>query len=89
MKVTIRMTGWMRELAGTGRLELELASGARVEEALRAVAAKLSPAARARLGRDGGLHPSVMAVVRDRLAPARTTLAAGDEVELLLPVAGG
>ncbi|MBI5709142.1 MAG: MoaD/ThiS family protein [Candidatus Eisenbacteria bacterium] len=89
MKVAIRMTGWMRELAGTGRLELELAGDARIEEALRAVAAALPPGARARLGRNGSLHPSVLAVVRDRLAPPGSTLAPGDEIELLLPVAGG
>ena len=89
MKVTVRLSGWMGQLAGLSELELEVAEGAVLGDVLGAVAAGLPPEARARLGRNGSLHPSVMPVMRGALASPTAVLAAGDEVELILPVAGG
>lgn len=89
MKITVRLSGWMSQLAGLRELELEVAEGAVLGEALGAVAAMLPPEARARLGRNGSLHPSVIPVLRGELAPPTAVLEPGDEIELILPVAGG
>jgi molybdopterin converting factor subunit 1 len=76
MLVRVRLFAQLRERAGRGELELELADGASVADALSAlddVAAGL---------------PVVMAVNRE-YAPAGTLLRAGDELALIPPVSGG
>jgi MoaE-MoaD fusion protein len=76
MKVTVRLFAALRERAGTGEVQLELADGARVQDALDALA-EIS-----------GDTPVVMAVNRE-YADAGTTLYPNDELALIPPVSGG
>ena len=76
MKVDVRLFAMLRERAGASQVTLELAEGARVEDALDALA-DLS----------AGL-PLVLAVNRE-YAPAERVLKAGDELALIPPVSGG
>ena len=75
MKVTVRLFAILRERAGRESVELELADGATVRDAIAAVAAA-----------DG--VPVVMAVNRE-VAPADLVLRANDELALIPPVSGG
>ena len=76
MKVDVRLFAMLRERAGARQVTLELPEGARVEDALDALA-DLS----------AGL-PLVLAVNRE-YAPAERVLEAGDELALIPPVSGG
>jgi molybdopterin synthase catalytic subunit len=76
MHVTVRLFAGLRERAGAGELALELPEGARVDDALAAVADLTA-----------GL-PVVMAVNRE-YADGGVVLAAGDELALIPPVSGG
>src|SRR5579875_3752732 len=76
MRVTVRLFAGLRERAGADELTLELPDGARVADALRAVAEIT----------DG--VPVVMAVNRE-YADDTHPLAAGDELALIPPVSGG
>jgi molybdopterin synthase catalytic subunit len=76
VQVTVRLFAMLRERAGASEVVLELPDGARVSDAL----AELS-------GLAGGL-PLVMAVNRE-YAREEQPLAAGDELALIPPVAGG
>lgn len=76
MLVRVRLFAQLRERAGRGEVELELADGARVSDAIGALADVAA-----------GL-PVVMAVNRT-YAPADTVLRAGDELALIPPVSGG
>lgn len=82
MTVTVRLFAMLRERAGRGELELELAEGATVEEAVEAV-------------RDAtGLtelfnRMPIRAAVNREYVGTETTLAAGDELALIPPVSGG
>jgi molybdopterin synthase catalytic subunit/molybdopterin converting factor small subunit len=81
MDVTVRLFASLREHAGAGTLELELADGATVADAIVAL-------------RDGALAglpenaPFVTAVAREYVTPDHL-LAAGDELALVPPVSGG
>lgn len=75
MRVTVRLFAVLRERAGSDRVELELADGATVRDAIAAL-----PVA------DG--VPVVMAVNR-AVAGADVVLAPGDELALIPPVSGG
>lgn len=76
MRVTVRLFAGLREHAGTGRRELELEEGARVEDVWPTLGLGQEP---------GGL---VFAVNRIYVEPGRA-LADGDEVALIPPVSGG
>ena len=76
MEVTVRLFAMLRQRAGRDEIVLELAEGARVEDALAALD-----------GLADGM-PLVMAVNRE-YAPGSQTLAAGDELALIPPVSGG
>ncbi len=82
MTVTVRLFAVLRERAGSDSIEVELAEGATVAEAL----AKL--AERPELGDLLDRMPVAMAVNRDYAGPG-TSLAAGDELALVPPVSGG
>jgi molybdopterin synthase catalytic subunit/molybdopterin converting factor small subunit len=82
MTVTVRLFAILRERAGSDSIEVELADGATVAEAL----AKL--AERPELGDLLDRMPVAMAVNRDYAGPG-TSLAAGDELALVPPVSGG
>jgi molybdopterin synthase catalytic subunit/molybdopterin converting factor small subunit len=79
--VTVRLFASLREHAGAGTLELDLADGATVADAIAAL-------------RDGALAglpanaPFVTAVAREYVKPDHA-LAAGDELALVPPVSGG
>ncbi len=82
MTVSVKLFAILRERAGRDAVELDLASGATVADALAA------------LGREPGLAellpalPVTMAVNR-RYAEAETALVEGDELALVPPVSGG
>lgn len=82
MLVSVRLFALLRERAGSGTIELELADGATVTDALR------------QLGEAGPLAellprlPVRMAVNRDYADPD-TRLVPGDELALIPPLSGG
>jgi len=82
MTVRVRLFALLRELAGSDSVEVELAEGATVAEAIEALAG-LPPLAEA-LAR----LPVRMAVNRE-YAAAETRLGPGDELALIPPVSGG
>jgi len=76
MRVTVRLFAGLREHAGTGRRDVDLGAGARVEDVWRALELGEEPA---------GL---VFAVNRAYVGRGQA-LAEGDEVALIPPVSGG
>jgi molybdopterin converting factor subunit 1 len=83
MLLQVRLFAVLRERAGRDSLEIELAEGATVAEALRALAAANEP-----LGEALEAMPVVMAVNRT-YASEEQTLSPGDELALIPPVSGG
>lgn len=83
MLLQVRLFAVLRERAGRDSLEIELAAGATVAEALRALAATSEP-----LGEALEAMPVVMAVNRS-YAGEEQTLSPGDELALIPPVSGG
>jgi len=83
MVLQVRLFAVLRERAGRDSLEVELAEGATVAEALRALAAASEP-----LGEALEAMPVVMAVNRSYVGED-ATLSAGDELALIPPVSGG
>jgi MoaE-MoaD fusion protein len=76
MKVEVRLFAGLRERAGTGERELELADGARVADVWERL--------------DLGEEPEgLLYAVNKEYAPGDRLLAAGDEVALIPPVSGG
>jgi molybdopterin converting factor subunit 1 len=82
MTVTVRLFAMLRERVGSDSIEVELADGATVAEALATIAE------RPELGGLLDRMPVAMAVNRDYADPD-TSLAAGDELALVPPVSGG
>jgi molybdopterin synthase catalytic subunit len=83
MLLQVRLFAVLRERAGRDSLEIELAEGATVAEALRALAEASAP-----LGEALEAMPVVMAVNRS-YAGEEQTLSPGDELALIPPVSGG
>jgi molybdopterin synthase catalytic subunit len=83
MLLQVRLFAVLRERAGRDSLEIELAEGATVAEALRAIAAASRP-----LGEALAAMPVVMAVNRSYVDEGRR-LSPGDELALIPPVSGG
>jgi molybdopterin converting factor subunit 1 len=83
MVLQVRLFAVLRERAGRGAIEIELAEGATVAEALRALRAESEPLAEALEA-----MPVVMAVNRSYV-DEDATLAPGDELALIPPVSGG
>lgn len=81
MQVQVRLGGGLAAAAGTSRLAVELPHDATVETLVDHLGA-LEPALAAGLG-------SALPVVRGVHARSGQRLADGDEVALLIPVAGG
>jgi len=77
MRVTVRLFAGLRELAGTGRRELELADDAAVSDVW------------ASLGLAGTEPEGLLYAVNREYAEAGRPLADGDEVALIPPVSGG
>lgn len=83
MVLQVRLFAVLRERAGRDSLEIELAEGATVAEALQALATASAP-----LGEALEAMPVVMAVNRS-YAGEEQTLSPGDELALIPPVSGG
>src|SRR5690349_10435304 len=83
MVLQVRLFAVLRERAGRDSLEIEVAEGATVAEALRALAEESEP-----LGAALEAMPVVMAVNRSYVGE-EATLSAGDELALIPPVSGG
>ncbi|HEV2858080.1 MAG TPA: MoaD family protein [Solirubrobacterales bacterium] len=83
MVLQVRLFAILRERAGRDSLEVEVAEGATVAEALRALAGESEPLAEALAA-----MPVVMAVNRSYV-DTDATLSAGDELALIPPVSGG
>jgi MoaE-MoaD fusion protein len=83
MVLQVRLFAVLRERAGRDSLEVEVAEGATVAEALRALAEESEPLAAALEA-----MPVVMAVNRS-YAGEDATLSPGDELALIPPVSGG
>lgn len=76
MEIVVRLFAGLRERAGTGKRELELADGARVADVWSALELGEQPA-------------GLLYAVNRSYAPGDTALADGDEVALIPPVSGG
>jgi MoaE-MoaD fusion protein len=76
VKVTVRLFAGLRERAGTGSREVELASDARVADVWATLGLGDEPA-------------GLLYAVNREYAPADAALAEGDEVALIPPVSGG
>jgi molybdopterin converting factor subunit 1 len=83
MILQVRLFAILRERAGRDALEIDLAEGATVAEALRALAAESEP-----LGEALEAMPVVMAVNRSYVGED-ARLSPGDELALIPPVSGG
>lgn len=83
MLLQVRLFAVLRERAGQDSLEIEVAEGATVADALCALAAASAP-----LDEALGAMPVVMAVNRT-YADEEETLSPGDELALIPPVSGG
>jgi molybdopterin converting factor small subunit len=81
LRIAVRLGSGLSRLAGGPRLEVELADGATVGELLDRVAED-------RPALSTGL-PSVLTVVRGSQVAGNRVLEEGEEVALLIPVAGG
>ncbi len=81
MDVHLRLAPGLAQQVGHARFALTLAEGATVADAVRQLQADHPQA--------GALLDSVIPVIAGRLASRATALSAGQELALLLPVAGG
>lgn len=81
MRVRLLLFALYRELAGTGELELELPAHATAADAVAALRARSQACAR--------IPDRPVVAVNQSYASLATPLAAGDELALLPPVAGG
>ena len=93
MKVTLSATGPLKHMVSSGGLVLDLREGSRVRDALSAASAQLGEEATSRLFQDeGGLRAGVVVVVNDELirrSGGDKELSDGDELTIMMPVAGG
>ena len=81
MTVTVRLFAVLRENAGTGMLTLDLPSGSRVEDAVRAVVDQFPSLER--------YESVIRTAVNDGWAALDAVLLDSDELALLSPVSGG
>jgi molybdopterin converting factor small subunit len=81
MRIDVRLGAGLARLAGGARLAVDVAEGATVGDVLARVADERPALA-------GGL-PSALTVVRGTQVGGERVLAAGDELAVITPVAGG
>ena len=81
MRVRLRMFAILRERSGVSEVELELAEGATVADAIEEVGK--------RFGSVAGLLPRTLAAVNLVFAKPGARLGDGDELALIPPVSGG
>jgi molybdopterin converting factor small subunit len=95
MVVTVRTVGLLKSLFGRGELQLTLAVGATVDEALAALAAAFGERVALHLAEAPPLssHPPLRVMVNGRdiavLGGRQAVLQDGDDVLVLTPIAGG
>jgi sulfur-carrier protein len=81
MKVTVQLFARARDLAGTGRVELEVPAAASVADLKQSLAEQFPQFSR--------LVPNLLVAVGTSYADDRTILSEGDEVSCFPPVSGG
>lgn len=81
MRVEVQLFAAAREAAGSGRVELELADGSTVSDALRELAEQFP--------RLGPILPQVRVAVGVEYADGRRLLSPGCQLALIPPVSGG
>ncbi len=79
MRVRVLFFGVLRDSMGVAERELELETGATVQEVVE----------RCRAGAEGGVWEALAIAVNQEYARRERVLAEGDEVALLPPVSGG
>lgn len=92
MQVTFSATGPLKRMLNQGELLLEVPPGTKVAGALEEVVQKLGQQAASILPEEGTLRPGIVVVVNDemlRRGGAEHELHDGDELTVLMPVAGG
>ena len=93
VKVNFSATGPLKHMVSPDGLVLDLRDGARVKDALAVASTQLGDEATSRLFHDeGDLRPGVVVVVNDELirrSGGDRELQDGDELTIMMPVAGG
>ncbi|HIE97769.1 MAG: MoaD/ThiS family protein [Fuerstiella sp.] len=94
MKVAIQFEAQLRQVAGTGNVDIDVPEGSSVLTALQQVAASSNEGLRDRVfSQKGILQASVLVFVNDQPVPSQSAnahvLSAGDTVLLLPPISGG
>lgn len=81
VRVRVRLFAMQREIAGTRQVDLELPDGSTIEDAWRALVARVPALAPGRA--------TVRFARNADYAPSDTPLADGDELAMIPPVSGG
>jgi molybdopterin converting factor small subunit len=94
MKVAIQFEAQLRQVAGTGNVDIDVPAGSNVLTALQQVVSTGSDGLRDRVfTSEGALQASVLVFVNDQPVPSQSAndhvLSAGDTVLLLPPISGG
>jgi molybdopterin converting factor small subunit len=92
MQVTFSVTGPLKHLVDRGGLTLDLRDGAKVRDALSTACDRLGEEAATRLFQGDELRAGIVVVLNDELIRRRSgerELSDGDDVTVLMPVAGG
>jgi molybdopterin converting factor small subunit len=92
MKITVNYLAQVKQAAGVGSEQADLADGCTAEEAAVALAGRRGEALRRLLlDAGGGLQPTILLFVGDRQAGRgqRVALRDGDVLTVLAPMAGG
>ncbi len=91
MRVTLSGTGPLKRMVSDG-LSLDLPPGARVRDALAEARARLGDLAPVLQDDEGQTRPGIVVFVNDQMVRRNGTdieLSDGDELTVLMPVAGG
>lgn len=91
MRVTLSGTGPLKRMVSEG-LSLDLPAGARVRDALAEAGARLGDMAPVLQDEQGGTRPGIVVFVNDQMIRRNgvdAELSDGDELTVLMPVAGG
>ena len=89
MNVTVRYHAQIRQAAGRAWEAVEVPDGTTLKGLLAVVAERTASLGALLLDEDGNAKPSLLTFVGDRQARGDEVLHDGDEVLLLLPIAGG
>jgi molybdopterin converting factor small subunit len=91
MRIAVRFAGYYRTLAGRSSLDLDLAEGATVEDALASLDAHLEGRCHHVFFPDGARHThlDLLVLINTQIAPRDAGLHEGDVMALVPPMAGG